>query len=90
MRRFESVLLYSILSLGARQPNLVHCVLDLTGSDPRSLQFHYSGGGRDSRPFAAPGFEDHPRCSDAFGKFSTITDSSTGYQEWVLMGSAPF
>jgi len=36
-----------------------------------------------------PGFEDHQRGSDAFRKFSTITDSSTAYQECVLTGSDP-
>ena len=36
-----------------------------------------------------PVFEDHLRCSDAFGKFSTITDSSSAYQDCVVIRSAP-
>jgi hypothetical protein len=33
------------------------------------------------------GLEDHIVCSDRFGKFSTIPDSSTAYQECILTSS---
>jgi hypothetical protein len=54
----------------------------------QSLQFHYSANGHELRP--PTGFEDHLRCSDAFGKFFTIPDFPTAYQECVLMRLDPF
>ena len=44
----------------------------------------------DTRPKAVvhrPGFEDHIGCSDRFGKLSTLHDSSTAYQNYVLIRS---
>jgi hypothetical protein len=37
-----------------------------------------------------PGFEDHLVCSDRLGKFSTLPDSSTAYQNLVLVRSDRF
>ena len=37
----------------------------------------------------SPGFEDHQRCSDRFGKFSTITDYSTSCEDWFVMRCDP-